>query len=388
MSGNRSDSPLTALLIAPDRELARQFAESLPASAGFQILSELRTYPTRQTFDMRLRQVQPEVVLVDVATDLEKAAEVIRWGLALNPALNVIALHARNDPDAVLRALLQGAVEFLAAPFDPCLQREAVARIRRLNRPGEPPKRHAGKVLVFTSAKPGSGSSTLAAQLGFALGSEGASRVLLVDLDPMSATLSFYLKLPGNESAGLNPWERITPAVHGLDALASEGIAACPEPPAMLHEFLERARRAYDWILLDLPAVFHRASLLALPEADRAFLVTTAELPSLHLARKAVGFLAQLGFGPDRVRVLVNRVEPKSGLTNADVEKILNAPVHRSFPNDYFSLDRALVEGQPLGSDCALAKEIRKFAGSLAAPAPDERQAPAAAGPERNAIRV
>jgi pilus assembly protein CpaE len=156
----------------------------------------------------------------------------------------------------------------------------------------------------------------------------------------------------------------------------------------MLHEFLDRARRGYDWILLDLPAVFHRASLLALPEADRAFLVTTAELPSLHLARKAVGFLAQLGFGPDRVRVLVNRVEPKSGLTNADMEKILNAPVHRSFPNDYFSLDRALVEGQPLGPDCELAKEIRKFAGSLAEPAPDERQAPAGAAQERSAIRV
>ena len=141
----------------------------------------------------------------------------------------------------------------------------------------------------------------------------------------MSATLSFYLKLGDSEAAGLEPVGAASfPTVHGLDALPAPGVSRhAPEPPAMLHDFLDRARSAYDWILLDLPAVFHRASLLALPEADRAFLVTTAELPSLHLTRKAVSFLAQLGFGADRVRVLVNRVERKSGLTPADMEKIL-----------------------------------------------------------------
>jgi pilus assembly protein CpaE len=381
---------LTALLIAPDRELARQFAASLPGACGFQILTELRAYPSRQTLEIRLRQLQPVLVLLDVATDLDLASEVIRWALAIDPSLHVIGLHVRNDPDAVVRVLHQGATEFLTAPFEQSVQRQAVERIRRLRRPAPQPAQHSGKVFVFTSAKPGSGASTLAAQVGFALGRSGASKILLADLDPMSATVSFYIKLGDSEPEGLDLWDRIVPTVHGLDAMPSPGVTAAPDPPAMLHDFLERARTAYDWILLDLPAVFYRSSLLALPESDRTFLVTTPELPSLHLARKAVSFLAQLGFGQDRVRILLNRVERKSGLNSSDVEKILNAPVYRSFPNDYFTLDRALVEGQPITPGCDLAREIDEFARRLVEPTPEESRAAhaGATGQDRIEIRV
>ncbi len=390
LGGNNLDSPLTALLIAPDRDLSRQFAASLPASAGFQILAELRAYPARQTLEIRLRQLQPEVVLLDVASGLEQAAEVIQWALALNPGIHVIGLHAHNDPQAMLSVLNQGACEFLTAPFDAFTQRQAVARIRRLSRPEDKAGRSPGQVLVFTSAKPGSGASTLAAQLAFALGRAGVKKVLLADLDPMSATVSFYLKLSGSGTGETDMCDRITTTVHGLDALPSVNAASAPEAPAMLHEFLERVRRSYDLILLDLPAVFHRASLLALPEADRAFLVTTPDLPSLHLARKAVSFLAQLGFGRDRVRVLVNRLERRSGLTASDVEKILNAPVYRSFPNDYFSLDRAMVQGQAVAQSCDLARAINEFAKGLGEPDPPELRAARASstGPERTELKV
>jgi pilus assembly protein CpaE len=141
---------------------------------------------------------------------------------------------------------------------------------------------------------------------------------------------------------------------------------------------LERARAAYDWILLDLPAIFHRATLLALPEADQVFLVTTAELPSLHLARKALLFLGQLGFGRERVRVLVNRVAKRGELGGADVEKILGTEVHRSCPNDYSSLDRALAQGGPLGSGCELGRAIEELARGLAGSAASGGRRPAA----------
>ena len=65
---------------------------------------------------------------------------------------------------------------------------------------------------------------------------------------------------------------------------------------ARLHAVLEFARLNYDWIVIDLPVVFQRLSLMAISESDRAFLITTSELPSLHLARKAVNLLDQLGF--------------------------------------------------------------------------------------------
>jgi pilus assembly protein CpaE len=373
-TGNANEKQVTALLVAPDRELVRQFSETLPAISGFQILAELRKYPSQNTLEIRLRQLKPEVVLLDLATDFEQASEVIRAVIALDPAIHVIGLHVRNDSEAVLRALRQGASEFLFAPFDAGVQRQALARIKRLINPQARAPHQAGTVVAFTSAKPGSGASTLAVQLGLALGCDAGRKILVADLDPMAATAGLYL-LRGDRvpAGGSDVWSRLEANPNGPDFLPAGGTASGRIPAAALRKFLERARSAYDWVILDLPAVFHRSSLLALPEADQVFLVTTAELPSLHLARKAVNFLGQLGFGRNRIRVLVNRVERRSGLTPADFEKILNTPVHRSFSEEYSTVRGALAGGRPVPSGCPLGKEIANFAGGLSGLAADEK---------------
>jgi Flp pilus assembly CpaE family ATPase len=127
----------------------------------------------------------------------------------------------------------------------------------------------------------------------------------------------------------------------------------------------------YDWIVVDLPAVFYRPSLLMLTEADYMYLVSTGELPSLHLARKAINMLGQLGLTKDRYKLLVNRVNKRDGIGLADLEKIFNSPVDAMFPNDYFSLHRVVTLGQPLGSDCELGKAVeglsKKISGSIEA---------------------
>ena len=254
-----------------------------------------------------------------------------------------------------MRSLRQGAAEFLYAPFDAAIQEQALARVRRLIEPQGQTPHSAGTVAVFASAKPGSGASTLAAQTAFALGRLAGIRVLLADLDPMSGTVTFYLKAAGAAPGG------VVKVRHGVDVFPAGMAPGDSLDIARLRELLARARQDYGWILLDLPAIFHRATLLALPEADRTFLVTTSELPSLHLARKALTFLGQLGCGKERVRVLVNRVARHGALGPSDVEKILGAEVHHSFPNDW-----ALAEGEPLECECELGRAIDAFAGVLA----------------------
>jgi pilus assembly protein CpaE len=202
-------------------------------------------------------------------------------------------------------------------------------------------------------------------------------RILVVDLDLVGGSLGFYLRLgaggsvldaleqgPGPASGG---WRSLVAHVHGLDVLAAPEVPSSEAvDPARLHDLLEEARRSFDWIILDLPAIFHRTSLLALSESDDAFLVATSDLPSLHLARKAVSLLTQLGFPKERFRMIINRTSRRDGLRGSDMEKIFNAPVHASFPNDGFSLDRVVTMGQPLGSDCDLGWAVEDFARRLA----------------------
>jgi len=381
---NGRAAPLTALMVAPDRELARQFAESVAAVRAFEILADLKTYPPPQVVEMRLRQLQPEVVLLDLATDLERAGEIIRHIAASHPAVHTIGLHTRNDSEAIMRSLRLGASEFLYAPFDAAISEQAVGRMRRLLGPAAEQPRELGKVLLFSNAKPGSGASTLATQVALALRRTTGQRVLLADLDLMGGCLAFSLRVKPkgslldavkDDGGGGPDWPALVASSAGLHVLAAPRL---PGPdrvePARLHEFLERARQIYDWVVLDLPAIFHRLSLLALSESDQAFLIATPELASLHLARRAVGLLAHLGFGAERFQVLINRVDRHDGLRENDVGKIFNCPVQGSFPNDLFSLDRAVTLCEPLAESSDLGKAVADFAGKLAGAAGGEKR--------------
>lgn len=366
---------LTALLVAPNRELAGQFTAALARSRAFQILAETKSYPSQQTLEIRIKQLQPDVLLLDLSGDLEAAGDLIRFTAGLRPPVFVVGLHTHNDSEVILRSLRLGASEFLFAPFDPLMQQEAVARIRRLKAPEPATEQDQGKLVVFSSTKPGSGASTLAMQTAFALRRATGKRVLLADFDLSGGALAFYLKLHHRASlvdalapGALDPtrWAALTAACGGVDVLpAPEMPYADAVDPARLQEVLQSMRLMYEWAVVDLPVIFSRLSLLALSESDKAFLVSTSELPSLHLTRKAVGLLAQLGFGKDKFQVVVNRINKRDGIGSGEMAKLFECPVHASFPNDYFSLHRVITLGRPLAGDCELGRAIEGLAGRL-----------------------
>ncbi|MBM3812174.1 MAG: hypothetical protein FJW20_11145 [Acidimicrobiia bacterium] len=379
------ETALTALVICPDRELAQQFSDSLAENRSFQILADLKNYPARNTLDIRLRQLKPDVVLIDVASDLDTASDLIRFIAGLRPPVQVVGLHRTNDSVAVVTILRLGGSEFLYAPFAANEQRDAVARLRRLRVPEIESEPELGKVVAFSSAKPGAGSSTLATHTAFAIRKATGKRVLLVDLDLEGGTIAFYLKLQTNYSivdaleqadrmdAGL--WSALTASNGGIDVLAAPDQPHSDAlDPARLHDVLEYARLLYDWVILDSPTIFHRVSLLAVSESDQAYLVSTADLASLHMARKAVQMLQQLGFPQDRYQVVVNRLSRKDGIGNSDMEKIFNRQVHAAIPNDYFSLHRVISLGQPLAPDCELGKSIAALANKVSGAAASEKR--------------
>jgi pilus assembly protein CpaE len=367
---------MTALAIMPNRELAAQFSQAIERTRAFQILADLKQYPSQQTLEMRLRQTRPDVILLDVASDLERACELIRAVQALSLTVHVVGLHVRNDSDAILRSLRLGASEFLYAPFDAGIQTEAVARLHRLLHPGPAEDVQPGTLIAFTGVKPGSGASTLAAQTAFALRRTTSQRVLLADFDLMGGMIGFYLKLTNTkslldalqfaESPTETPWQSFVATSDGVDILPA------PETPytgvveaARLHAVLEHARMNYRWIVVDLPVVFQRLSLMTISESDHAFLVSTSELPSLHLARKAVNLLDQLGFPKERFQIMVNRVQRRDEIGGSDIEKLFNCSVNSRIPNDYFSLHRAVTLGQPVDGHSELGKAIESLAGRL-----------------------
>jgi len=373
----QNEAQITALLIAPNRELAQEFIRSQQDSPGFQILVDLRSYPPAHTVEIRLRQLRPDVVLLDLATDLEAGVELIRYLTGLEPPVPVIGLHLRPDSQAILQSLRAGATEFLAAPFDAAVQKEVIARVRRLNAPEAPAPTEAGTVLTFSSSKPGSGASTLATQVAFSLQRLTGKRILLADFDLTGGTIGFYLKLSHTysmidalhhaEELDDQLWRSLAVEHNGLDILPAPAAPyADPVDPNRLRILVEYVRHLYDWIIIDTPTIFNHNSLMAVLEAEKAFIVTTADLPSLHLTRKAVNMADNVGFPKERLHVLMNRVDKRDGLGVASLEKLFNCSVYASFPNDYFSLDRVVTLGQPLGTETDLGKAIESVSMRIA----------------------
>src|SRR6266404_7646556 len=385
----QNEAEITALLIAPNRDLAQQFLATLPQTRAFQILADLKSYPPHQTLEIRARQLKPDVVLLDLSSDLAVATELIRFIATLTPGVHVVGLHTNNDSSAILQSLRAGASEFLYAPFDLANQREAIARLRRLCVPETPAGTEAGHVVAFSSSKPGSGASTIATQTAFSLQRLSNKRILLADFDLTGGTIGFYLKLSHSyslvdalqhaEHLDLALWNSLTVNYGGVDILPAPAAPyADALDAARLRVLIDHARRLYDWVILDLASVFNRTSLMAISECERAFLVSTSELPSLHLTRRALTLVEQLGFPKDRFQVLVNRVDRRDNIGIADMEKLFGCPVHASLPNDYFSLHRVVTLGQPLGPEGELGKAIEKLAAGMCS-AVDEGKKPALA---------
>lgn len=366
---------MTALMISPNRRIAEEFLESLGRNRAFEILADLRAYPTASNLETRIRQLRPDVLLLDVATDLDVAGELIRLVTSQTSPVQVIGLHVSNDSEAILRSLRYGASEFLFAPFDVSVQEAAILRIQKLLQPAGT-ERESGKIVVFSSAKPGSGASTLAMQTAFAIRRASGKRVLLADFDLAQGSLAFYLKLePASSLIDLmqradridhNRWSNVMIDAGGVDVLAApERPFTDPIEAGGLHAVLQYARSGYDWTIVDLPSIFERLSLLTLPEADRAFVVATPDLASLHLARKAIKLITQLGLDSKKVQILINRIEKRNDLNISDLTKLFDCQVDTSLPNDQLALLKGLAHGRPLESDSELGKAVDGLAGKL-----------------------
>lgn len=373
-SGGHS-GPLRAILAAPDEVLSSALIARLAEVPDLEVevAARLENYPETGDLTAIVDAVQPEIAIIDVASDLDAACGLIRSMAAAYPQIHSIAVHHANDPSTLMQCLRMGATEFLHAPFVTGEMRAAVSRIRRLWR-GPTSSRRTGKVLGFTSAKPGSGSSTIAQHMALALRHATGERVLLADFDLLGGTLGRVCKVRRGslvdalrdevyrDGAG---WSSVTYFVNRIEVLqAPENPHTEPVDLAKLEPLLSSARATFDWVILDLPTIFRPLSLSALANCDRGFLVSTSELPNLHLARRAVEMLRRCDFPPNRVEVLLNRQPRTAPVDERVVAELVGCRVCATLPNDYLALHplgrlERLPPGNRLGA--ALDELARKF---------------------------
>ena len=364
------------LVVCPNRELAGRLRLALQ-ELGIAAALVLPEYPRAGSLAAATAPGGCNIGFFDVASNVEHALLLIAEAAAVMP---VVALSTRKDADLILRCLHRGAGEFLAEPTSQQL-RVALDRLGRLRGPVAAPKLSTTYCIV--PGKPGCGASTLAMHLAIEIKRAGASRVLLVDTDVLGGTLAFLVKAKPDFHLGdavrdrqrldADLWARLTILCHGVDVLLA------PDNPAAGIE-IDRSAAAdlltfwqsqYEVVVVDTAGA-QPGAVDFIRLADQILLVTTNELVALHATRRTVDYLEKNAVDRRRLRLVVNRYSPATGLKRDEVQSALKLEPYALLANEYEIVQQAVLEGRPVGQGTRFDRGLRALAARLTG-----REAPA-----------
>ncbi len=129
----RDSSTWRICCISPSRPILEELTPTLVSCFPGAALSDMRHYPSLQELEREFEKVNPDVCLVDVISDRERALPLIADILKVSPRVNVLALLGGDEPDLILRCLRQGAREFLLRPFGAEQLRAALPKLSKAN---------------------------------------------------------------------------------------------------------------------------------------------------------------------------------------------------------------------------------------------------------------
>ncbi len=358
------------LVVCPQPDVYRRLQAVLTEMAVEQPCS-LTEYPRGGTIAALAERNGCNICFIDAATNCEQAQLLIT---EVAPSVPVVALHPRDDADLILRCLRRGASEFVADPTSDAVGGvfERLARTR-----SDAVYRAPGVVYCVVPGKPGCGGSTLAANLAVQLHRDGASQVLLVDGDQLTASIAFMLKLKPEfhledvlrDWARMDDdlWKRLIVPAFGVDVLAA------PDDPTVYTEVSRQFagelcgfwRDRYETVVLDLPDVRAAADCGFTAQADIILLVTTNELAALQATRRSLRYLDAGAGDHAKLRLILNRHTPVAGFRREEVNTALAMQPFAVLTNDYAAIQSALLDGKPVPPDSRFGQSVQALCRQL-----------------------
>ncbi|HUV13283.1 MAG TPA: hypothetical protein VMY18_06545 [Acidobacteriota bacterium] len=344
-------------IIAPSSEAQDAIAKSLPR--GARVVETLVGEAFKESAQQgRLRSATPQIALVETEK-AEELALAVRLVYQLLPGSWIFAVSEKTDPELIIETVRAGAREFLTKPLDRASLAESLDRYLSENK-GD--RAEPGKILSVTSAKGGSGSTSVAINLATSTAAFPSAHVALIDLIYPLGDITAYLNLKPKYTLAdaVKSVGRLDPVL--LETFVSEaaGVSVLAGPgefgmgPAFsvdtVSKILNVFRQAYSHTIVDASSASDEQLLRLLSEVSEAIVVVlTPEIPALWRTLRLLELMDSHGAG-DRIKVVLNRSHKKDEITRRDIEKTLDREIFWSLPNDYRASIDAINAGKPLVS--------------------------------------
>jgi len=255
--------------------------------------------------------------------------------------------------------------------------RRAVAwsgSLQALGRRGPEKIGRQGKVISVFSSKGGTGKTTLTCNLAVTLAEASGEDTAVVDLDfDMGDVFATF----GMQASGsLNDLITVVEA-QDRDAILSRGtvlgehlwgFGSAPDPAAQSPDghAVGRALRAFRdifaYTVVDASAEYSDAALAAFDVSDTVCLIASLDVVSVRHLALARDTLRSLGVQPERLKIVLNRVDSQVGLSVEDVERVMNLKVDATIPSSIL-VPQSLNNGRPV----SIAEPKSEVAASLKA---------------------
>jgi pilus assembly protein CpaE len=332
------------------------------------------------------RQHQPHVVLMDInmpGLDGISASEAITREV---PYAQVVMMSVQGEADYLRRSMLAGARDFLTKPFTMDEMISTVRRVYEMSAHAQAtlpaaPEAPSGEVratpeggarlVAFYSPKGGVGCTTLAVNAATAVCQLDSSlKVAVVDCRLQFGDIKIMLDMRAGRS--------IVDLVDNIDELDVDlvesvmvrdersglrALLAPPKPemadmvgPDHVRVVLERLKQMFDYVIVDMASRIQDLELSIFDLAERIVLVVTPDLPSITSVRYFFDLVDALGYPSDRVLLVLNKSDPRTGLNAHIIENHLKHKVFAEIPFE----DRVVLHSVNHGLPYMIAPNIDK----------------------------
>ncbi len=313
----------------------------------------------------------PDIIVFDPAMSDMTAVEFLRKLRADRRTSSAlcVALPSVSDPAQMADLMAAGCSEYMVKGQETI--EKLVALIAGLHpqvqetqpMPGVKKKSQQGGLLaVFLSAKGGTGTSSLCANIAQNIAITQAS------LDVAVMDMVMPIGSIGSLTGYQGEFSLVTAAAYSLEDLNGQYLrqsiaplpnwgfrllAGAPDPesanavdashiPVLVRAF----RQAFDVTFVDLGRSLSRISLPIILEADVVVIVTGADLSTVTLTQVMWNYLQLKGLDSQRVYMLMNRAVGLEGMGKSDAERIIGMQIQATVP--YMGGNLTLANNQHL----------------------------------------
>jgi pilus assembly protein CpaE len=294
----------------------------------------------------------------------------------------LFAIGAGVEIDVVRMLMKAGVQDVLALPPS---ENELLNELERvMEKRNQESLENAGKLVAFSDAKGGSGGTTLAVNVAWALADSGLLSVLLVDLDIQFGDIALALdvKPASGVMEALAQSRRLDNTLLASLTVTMENglqVLAAPLSPANLdavklddlRRLLEVAVTSYDIVIVDVPRVLTDWTREAWHWSDHVFLAMQGCVSEIRDGRLLMDEFARLAIDKSHIHLIHNRkgARGESGGTEV-MEKAFDVGSIHEIRNDYAVAIKSHDSGKPviaMASASGLAADMRKLAEAVAA---------------------